>query len=163
LADAFESDLVPALHEIAKVATELSSIRVQRGPKKGDTWTLADALEKLTKILFNQDYAASVGMLDRHGKAAGAWVDGTPQEQSTRFMLFADGMHRIDTRFASACDKAGADMATCLADAAVRRGQWKRARSQLVDAFLAVDTSGATPAFKNRSATPALVTLLELV
>src|SRR5262249_26283525 len=58
LADVFESDLVPALHELAQVATELSTIRVQRGPKKGASWTLADALEKLTTILFNQDYAA---------------------------------------------------------------------------------------------------------
>ena len=163
LADAFASDLIPALNEFAVVAHDLSKITVQRGPHLGQTWTGADVLEKLTTVLFSQDYGKQVGMVDRKGNAATTWVDGTPQAQLTVFNLFADALHGIDTRFQKACQNAGANMAACLADAAVRQGQWKRARSQLVDEFLAVDGTGTSAAFHNPTVTPTLITLLTLV
>ena len=163
LADSFAGDIVPALNEFAAVATQLSKITVQRGPGKGQTWTGAQVMEKLTTILFSQDYAKQVGMVDRKGNAAATWVDGTPQAQLTVFNLFADGLHKIDTSFATACQSvAGSSMAACLADAAARQGQWKRARSQLVDEFLAVDGTGTAAAFHNPTVMPTLINVLEL-
>ncbi|MFT3768484.1 MAG: hypothetical protein QM820_23800 [Minicystis sp.] len=172
LADAFVTDLIPALHEFAKVAVQLSKITVKRGPKAGQTWTGAEVLEKLTTILFSTDYAAQVGMVDRKGSKSTTWVDGTPQPQVTVFSLFADALHKIDTRFATACDcsqKTGADKAACekdvsacLADADARKGQWKRARSQLVDEFLAVDGEGKAATFHNPTVTPTLIATLQL-
>ncbi len=161
LADSFESDIIPALNEFASVATELSKITVQRGPNAGQVWTGADVLEKLTTILFSQDYAKAAGMVDRSGNAGTTWVDGTPQAQVTVFTLFADALHKIDTRFADACQGA-ANMTTCLADAQTRQGQWKRARSQLVDEFLAVDGTGTSAAFHNPTVTPTLISVLNL-
>ncbi len=107
LVDSFASDLIPALNDFATVATELSKITVQRGPSAGQTWTGAQVLEKLTTILFSQDYAKQVGMVDRLGNAATTWVDGTPQAQLTVFNLFADALHKIDTSFATACQSVG--------------------------------------------------------
>ncbi len=162
LADSFHSDIIPALNEFAQVATEMSKITVARGPNKGQVWTGAEVMEKLTTILFSQDYAKSVGMVDRQGNAGTTWVDGTPQSQVTVFTLFADALHKIDTRFQNACAGAGSNMAACVADATTRQGQWKRARSQLVDEFLAVDGSGPTAAFHNPTVTPTLIQTLKL-
>ncbi len=165
LVDSFESDLIPALNELANVAYSLSKITVQRGPNAGQTWTGAEVLEKLTTILFSQDYAASVGMVDRQGNAATTWVDGTPQGQLTGFTLFADALHKIDTRFAGVCKNAGSDMTACLADAQTRQGMWKQARSQLVDEFLTVNPPDAGHTgywFQNPTVTPTLISVLEL-
>lgn len=172
LADAFVTDLVPALHEFAKVAVQ-TKITIQRGPNAGQVMTGAQIMEKLTKVLFSQDYAAQVGMVDRKGNAATTWVDGTPQSQLTVYTLFTDALHEIDTRFADACDcsqKTGADKAACekdvnacLADADARKGQWKRARSQLVDEFLSVDGEGTAAQFHNPTVTPTLIATLNLL
>jgi hypothetical protein len=63
--------------------------------------------------------------------------------------LFADALHAIDKRWDDACVGA-ADVAACQADVAQRKGQWKQARSQLVDQFLAVEGTGPAAHFKNR-------------
>jgi hypothetical protein len=172
LGEAFAGDIIPALHEFAKVAVQISKIPVARGPAKGQIATGAQLLEKITKILFDPAYASSVGMVDRKGKASTTWVDGTAQPQVTVFSLFADALHKIDTRFAGACDcakKTGQDQAECMksfnacrADADDRQGQWKRARSQLVDEFLAVDGTGTSAAFHNPTVAPMLIATLQL-
>lgn len=173
LSEAFLTDIIPALHEFARVAVKVSKVTVKRGPNKGDVWTGAEVLEKLTRILFNTDYAAQVGMVDRKGQSSTRWVDGTTQPQLTPYTLFADALHGIDLAFDNACDcskKTGADKAlcdkdvnACRADAEVRRGQWKRARSQLVDQFLAVDGEGTSAAFHNPATGPTLAATLRLL
>ncbi|MBI4701092.1 MAG: hypothetical protein HY744_08030 [Deltaproteobacteria bacterium] len=173
LADAFLSDLVPALHELALVATELSEITIARGPDKGTVLKGSEVLEHVAQILFSKSYAAGVGLVDRHGNKATTWVDGTPQPQATVYTLFADALHRMDQRFAQACScegLGGDELASCqsaeqacLADAAARRGKWKRARSQLVDQFLAVVGTGPQAAFANPGTPRALARVLRLV
>jgi hypothetical protein len=163
LADAFRTDLVPALHEFAKVATSVSKITIKRGPKAGQTLSGAALIEKMTRILFDPAYAKSVGMVDRQGKASAAWVDGTPQPQLTVFSLFSDALHRMDLRWAEACKGlSGQEQTACTADADFRKGQWKRARSQLVDEFLAVDGTGASARFHNRATARTLTSLLRV-
>jgi hypothetical protein len=149
LVDSFESDLIPALHEFAIAASQLSQITVARGPKAGEVWSGAKVMETMTKVLFDSQYAKSVGMVDRKGNAATAWTSGKPQAQLTVYTLFADALHAIDKRWDDACVGA-ADVAACQADVAQRKGQWKQARSQLVDQFLAVEGTGSAAHFKNR-------------
>ncbi len=152
-ADALETDLIPAIVEFSKAATALSAITVRRGPKAGQVWTGAEILEKVARILFSPSYAASVGMKDRKGNTGTTWVDGTPQPQVTVFSLFADALHGNDARFAGSADP----------DALARKGQWKRARSQLVDAFFAVEGAGPGARFKNRSTPRMLLAILDVL
>ncbi|HVY48575.1 MAG TPA: hypothetical protein VHB21_21950, partial [Minicystis sp.] len=173
LADAMETDLIPALHEFAVAATELSNIKVARGPHAGEVWTGAEVLEKLTKILFDPKYASLVGMVDRHGSASTTWTDGTFQAQLTPFTLFADALHAIDQRFDTACSCAGlsgkalsqcqSHTTQCEADAAMRKGQWRRARSQLVDEFFTVDGDGPAAKFHNPATVPALLSIVQVL
>ncbi|AKT39258.1 hypothetical protein [Chondromyces crocatus] len=153
LADVVEGDLVPAVVAFAEAVNELSAITVQRGPKAGEVWTGAEVLERVTRILFSKQYAGSVGMVDRKGSASTTWVDGTPQAQVTLFSLFADALHGFDQRFA----QSGA------ADAQARKGQWRRARSQIVDALFAVQGEGEEARFKNRATPALLVTTVDLL
>lgn len=173
LSEAFITDIVPALVEFSKVATEVSAITVARGANAGQVWTGGEVLERLARILFDPDYAAQMGMVDRKGNAGAQWVDGTPQPQLTGYTLFADALHKIDLRFDQACDcslKQGqaqidcqANAATCPADAEMRKGQWKRARSQLVDQLLAVEGEGPSAKFKDPGMPVLLTTMLQLL
>lgn len=165
LADSFESDLIPALVEFSKIATDVSKVTVKRGPKAGQVWTGADVLAKTARILFSQDYAKQIGLTDRKGNAGTKWTDGTPQAQVTVFSLFADALHAIDVRFDTACDGAqGVDPAACQADAQDRKAKWKSARSRLVDEFLTIDGEGAGNAkFRNKGTPKVLATTLRLL
>jgi hypothetical protein len=162
LADAFESDLVPALVEFSKVATQLSKVTIQRGPKAGTQWTGADVLAKTAKILFSQDYAKSIGLTDRKGNAGTTWTNGKPQAQVTAYSLFAEALHAMDVRFDAACDGVAGDEA-CKADAAQRKAQWKAARSRLVDEFLTIDGAGPTAKFRNQATPKILANTLRLL
>lgn len=163
LAEAFRTDIIPALHEFSKVASEISKLTIKRGPKAGQTLTGAQLLEKMTRILFDPAYAKGVGMVDRKGNAGATWVDGTPQAQLTVFTLFSDALHRMDLRWAEACKGlSGQEQTACAADADLRKGQWKRARSQLVDEFLAVDGTGDSAKFRNRTTARVLSSLLRV-
>ena len=164
LADALRTDLVLALHELAKDAMQLQ-VTVQRGPLAGQTLTGPEVLEKVTRILVDPQYAKSVGMVDRSGGASATWVDGTPQAQLTPFTLFADALHEIDLRFDDACSCAGESgdaLDGCRAECAVR-GQWRRARSQLIDELFAIDGEGPTARFRNRSTPAVLLTSLSVL
>jgi len=173
LAEAFVSDIVPALVEFSKVASEVSAVTVRRGANAGQVWTGAEVLEKMARILFDPGYAASVNMVDRKGNKSTKWVDGTPQEQLTGFSLFADTLHGMDERFDKACSCSGKEgqelldcetgYDACRADAERRKGQWKRARSQLVDNFLAVEGEGPGAQFKNRAGPKILLATVELL
>jgi hypothetical protein len=159
IADAFKTDVVPALHELAKATRDISKVTITRGPKAGQVLTGVDVLEMAARILFDPAYAASAGLKDRRGNKSTTWVDGTPQAQATGFTLFADAFHGMDLRFDNACGcdgKAGQELAecqaayeTCRVDAERRKGQWKRARSQIVDQFLGIEGTGTSARFAN--------------
>jgi hypothetical protein len=164
MAEAFRSDIIPALHEFAKIARDVSKVTVKRGPKAGDVWTGAEVLEKMTRILFDQKYAADVKMVDRKGNKGASWVDGTAQPQLTTFTLFADALHKIDQRWEKACDGLGGqELSDCQQSTPTRKGQWKRARSQLVDEFLAVDGEGPAAKFHNPAMPKTLATTLHVI
>jgi hypothetical protein len=150
-AEAFRGDIVPALHAFAVDALKITTT-ISRGPNAGKVLTAAEVLEKLTRILFSVDYATQKHLVDRSGSPLTKWVDGTAQPQVTIFNLLADGLHKMDLRFEEACKgKAGADLDACKEDTDLRRGQWRRARSQLVDEFLGVEGTAENTRFKDRA------------
>lgn len=152
LADAFVSDLVPALHAFAKVAASVD-VTVERGPNAGKKVNGAAVVELLVKILFSETRADELGIVKRDGESKTTWVDGTPQPQVTVFSLFADALHGMDRRFET----------SPLPDAMERRAKWRRARSEFVDRFLAVEGSGANARFANRAVPPLLGGLLSIL
>jgi hypothetical protein len=170
LADAFAADLIPTLHEFGKVAQALQ-VTVQRGPHRGQVVSGNQILELVTKVMFDQQYAAEVGVTDRKGNVGTTWVDGTPQAQITPYAILAEALHRMDQRFVDACSCNGLDgdalaacqqnLPTCEAEAAIRKSKWKRARSNLVDEFLAVEGEGSNARFKNRALPRLLVGVLQ--
>ncbi|WP_437874767.1 hypothetical protein [Sorangium sp. So ce513] len=143
LADALRADdALASAVAFAKAAIDPAApVTVQRGPRAGQAWTKAQAIEKLARILFSARHAAGVGMVDRWGKKTATWADGRTQEQLTAFTLLADALNRIDARF----EKSSAP------DAAQRKAQWARATDELVGALLAVEGSGPEARFKNRA------------
>ena len=143
LVEALQGDLIPALHEFAIVAQTVS-ITYQRGPKAGQTIRGSEIIELITRLLFDQTYAANAGIVDLTGNAATTWVDGTPQAQVTPFAMFANALRAMDLTFDNSDEP----------DAAERKSKWKRARSNLTDVFLQVEGEQNASRFAN-PATPA--------
>lgn len=158
MADVFRTDLMPAMHAFADLAVNEAKVRVARGERAGEEIPLSEVLERATRVMFDPVYAQERGIQTRSGDTSAKWVDGTPQAQLTVFNLLADALHAMDVRFDSAC---GGD-ADCEADVARRKGQWKRARSQLVDALVAVDGEGESASFKNPQVVPLLRAVLQI-
>ncbi len=147
---ALRTDIVPALHAFAK-ASNNQAITVARGPDKGDVLKGPQVMEKLVRAFISQPYAASVGMTDWNGNKKAVWTDGTEQAQTTPFNMFADALHEMDVAFDNH------------PEGEFRKGQWRRARSQLVDVLMATEGTGANTRFKVRGMAPLLATTLRLV
>jgi hypothetical protein len=138
---ALRSDLIPALHEFAKAVHDVQKITVRRGSRAGEVMNGAQIMEHVTEILFSQDYASRHQFVNRRGSPATTWADGTPQAQATGYTLVADALAGFDDAFEAP-------------DNQERKAPWKRARSQLVDTFLAVDGEGTSARFRNPSFAP---------
>ncbi len=148
---ALRSDLLPALHEFARAAHDVQRITIKRGPRAGEVVTGSALLEHVTEILFSREYATRLQLADRFGNRTTTWADGTPQAQLTVFTLIADALNRFDDAFQSTDENFA------------RKGPWKRSRSQLVDAFLAVDGEGTSARFRNPSFAPMTLSVLKVV
>lgn len=152
IAEIMEGDMIHAMHEFAKTASNVS-ITYQRGPKRGQTINGTEIVELLVKIMFDQQYAASVGIVDREGNSTATWVDGTPQAQVTPYNIFADALHAMDMAFDASSDPTAAE----------RKSRWRRARSQLVDQFVATEGDGPTTRFANPATGQTLLNVLRVV
>ena len=144
LAQAFKTDLIPALGELVKT---IDGMTIQ-DPRNGTSHAGLDLLRYTTQVLFDPAYAAKVHMVDRGGKAATTWADGkTPKPQLTLFDLFAQAMREVDQKLAG--------------DPRLQR--WHHGRSQLVDQFLSVDGTGANAAFHNKAVPKAIPILIDVL
>ncbi len=148
LDQALRSDLIPALHEFAKAVHEVQKITVRRGQKAGEVMTGARIMEHVTEILFSTDYASRHQLVNRQGSPATTWADGTPQPQATGYTLVADALAGFDAAFEQP-------------DNQERKAPWKRARSQLVDTFIAVDGEGTSARFRNPSFAPMSLAIMK--
>ncbi|MBI5537194.1 MAG: hypothetical protein HY898_31020 [Deltaproteobacteria bacterium] len=162
LAEQFASaaDLFPTIQRVARALAnqkiKSSRYRQQNGwPTIERRGTEIAAI--MTRALFSSDYAASRKLTDRNGKASTVWSDNvTVKPQVTPYDLFANSLKRIDDRFVSA-------QGFTAEDREERRKQWRKARSQLVDQFLAVDGSAANAKFRNPATPKALVRVMKVL
>ncbi len=136
LVEALATDLFPALAELVQ-ALERTTV-TDRRQATPVTKSGLDVAYELAVALFDPQYAAAVGMRDRAGNAGTTLADEvTPKPQLTPFDLYANALRAIDRRL----------------EGDPRRDRWRRARSRLVDTFLAVDGEGTGARFRN-PATP---------
>ncbi|MBI2390824.1 MAG: hypothetical protein HYV09_14635, partial [Deltaproteobacteria bacterium] len=144
LAEAFATDIVPALHELTKVVRGLSV-----NGKSGN-----EVMAALMRDLTDPKVAAAMKLTDREGSASTTQNDGKAVPQLTYFHLFANAVNAFDTRWAG--EKGPAD-----------HELWRAARGKLVDQFLAVeapDGDKTKSRFKNpgvRTAGPILMDLID--
>lgn len=144
LAEAFASDILPALHEATRV---LKGMTVNGQPGTA-------VLAAMVRDMMDPGVAKALKLTDRKGSVSTTFNDGkTKVEQVTPYHLFADAINRFDVKWKG---EGKADHAA-----------WKKARSSLVDQFLAVEAPGGDVSksrFKNpaaRAAAPILIELLE--
>ena len=78
----------------------------------------------------------SIGLVDRHGNVTGLRNDGSTNPQVTPIYLLTEALNEMDAAFQTAPNPNPNED---------RFAQWRLARSQLVDQFLAVD-QGTSPA-----------------
>jgi len=154
LAQQFATDAIPALQRIAKVLVN-QNIKSTRY-RKGNGWQVterrgSEVAASMVKVLFNTDYASKRQFADRKGNKSTVWSDGvTTKKQTTPYDLFANALKAIDKRFESAAGFTADDRKE-------RHAQWRKARSQLVDQFLAVDGFGTSAKFRNPAIAKALL------
>lgn len=141
LAEAFGSDLLPALNAVSKTAKTMTV----------NGKNAQDVLASLVGDLL--DPAKNAGLVDRKGSASTTFNDGRKVDQVTLFYLFANGINGLDARWTyTGGDK---DHAT-----------WRAARSKIVDVFLTIDAPGGDftkSAMRNKgvqTVTPILVDLI---
>lgn len=146
LARQLVTDLIPAAHRISKV---LLDQRVESHRyRKGNHWPVterrgSEIAASMVRALFSTDYASKRQLTDRSGNKSTYWSDGvTVKAQTTPFDLAANALDGMDARFESAKGFTPEERAD-------RRARWLKARSQLVDQFLAVEGMGTSAKFRN--------------
>jgi hypothetical protein len=141
IAKALAGDLLPALHDLTLATAGVTVDSHVDGAPVDGIRVLAEAL----RGAIDPDLAKARGVTDLAGNATAKRNDGTVEAQVTPLRLLIDAIKSIDTRFD--------DYQKAHPGEPDRHALWKRARSALVDRFLAVDASGASSSFKN-PATP---------
>ena len=157
MAEQLQTDLIPALHDLLKIVAEqrIQSTRYRAAKGQPIERRGTEVMAAMTRLLFDPDIAAQQGIAYRDGTSATKWSDGvTIKNQTTPFDMMAEAIKKIDTRFESANDFTPEDRAD-------RQAEWRKARSQLVDQFLAVDGQGATAHFRNPAIPKAIVMTLK--
>jgi hypothetical protein len=162
LVDLLASDLVPALHQLAKT---VSGITVPQCTATDPTTHACTAVQNVdgvtvlaesTRALMDPTRAAAQGLTDRAGNVTSMRNDGTTNPQVTPLYLVLQALRGIDARFAAYAAANPSDTQ--------RQAHWLAARSQLVDQFLDVagqNTANAT--FKNGAVPAILPVVIDLL
>jgi hypothetical protein len=143
LAEAFATDIIPALNKLTKVVKGMTV-----NGKNG-----TEVMAAMVRDLLDPKVAQAMKLTDRNGSANAKWNNGkdTP---ITYFHLFADAINKFDTMWTGSSGDAD-------------HQKWKAARSKVVDQFLAIDAPGGDVTkskFKNagiKASGPILMDVLE--
>jgi hypothetical protein len=150
-------DLLPTVHTLLETvaAQKIDSKRYRKALGRGGIQRRGtEVMAAMTRLLFDPDLAAKRKITYRSGTRSTVWNDGqTKMSQTTPFAMLAEAFNRIDDRFALAKDYEPTDREN-------RQAQWKKARSQLVDRFLAVEGKGSQARFVNPAIPKAIVMVL---
>ncbi len=146
---------------VADLVIELDEIRVQHCDQRDARGAcLAASLRDGVSVLADAvraviDPERNAGLRDRHGHQHTTKNDGSVVPQVTPAYLVIDALGGMDAAF----DR----YAQTHTDAQARRTGWKQARSQLVDALLAIDHSGAAPRLSNPGTAAILPELVDVL
>jgi len=162
IAEALAGDVLPALNELTK-ALELLPIKrcdavdpTTKACTKTTQVTGIDVAAAATRSMLDPDYAKTTLQLkDRKGATTAKRNDGTTVPQVTPAYLLTNALGGIDIAFDTYEQQHPEDKD--------RRGNWRRARSQLVDQFMGVSGAKATSTFANPTMprmTPVLIDLI---
>jgi len=143
LAEAFATDIIPALHEVTKIVRTMNV-----NGKNG-----AEVLTAMVRDLMDPKVAATMKLVDRNGSASTVYNDGkTTVPQLTYYHLFANAINKFDTMWGPEGEK--------------DHELWRAARSKLVDQFLGVEAVGGDVTkskFKNPAVTAAGPVLMDVL
>ena len=163
MAQIFSSDMLTALHDLVKTvqgitvptcasASATTGVCTKAGTPLDGIGVLANA----TRALVDPVQAKAAALVDRKGNATSLRNDGTTNAQVTPLYLVLESLDAIDQAFAAYAQ--GNPMDTG------RQIQWRRARSQLVDQFLAVSGQNTpTQSFTDPSLPKILPVVLDAV
>jgi hypothetical protein len=160
LAEQFLTDIIPAVARVVNILKDQRIKSVRYRAAKGEPNLERRGSEiaaQLTRALFDSNRASKLNLADRNGQRSTLWCDGTTvKKQLTPYDLFANAIKKIDERFDTAKDFAAEDRNA-------RRARWRKARSQLVDQFLAVDGAGEQATMRNPATHKTLITVLKVL
>ena len=162
IAEALAGDVLPALNELTK-ALELLPIQrcdavdpTTKACTKMVQVTGIDVAVAATRSMLDPDYSKTTLQLkDRKGSTTAKRNDGTTVPQVTPAYLLTNALGGIDIAFDTYEQQHPEDKD--------RRGNWRRARSQLVDQFMGVSGAKATSTFANPTMpkmTPVIIDML---
>lgn len=151
LADAFASNLLPALQSTVRTLAAQGAVFHVACPKlgaacAGEPVDGVRALAVAIRAAVDPNVAAARGLIDRAGRVTATRSDGSVKPQVTPIDLLTAALASIDRAFA--------DYAAAHPHDTGRLAQWRSARSQLVDQFLTVDApqaTGGTYRFRDRA------------
>jgi hypothetical protein len=160
--EAFATDVLPALTELAKTLENLPITRCDtvdpatKACTKTTTVTGIDVAAAAARAMLDPDYAKTTLQLkDRKGATTAKRNDGTTVAQVTPAYLLTNALGAIDIAFDTYEQQHPEDTD--------RRANWRRARSQLVDQFMGVTGSKSTATFANPTMpkmTPVIIDML---
>lgn len=140
-------DTIPVLEDLKIPRCELTDAKTGRCLKLGATRSGLDVLVDMVRVLV--DPARSKGLADARGNTFSVRNDGTKNPQTTPLILLIDALKGVDAAFAAA------------PDGPARQTEWRKARSQLVDALFSVKGAGKATTWANPATAAILPTLLE--
>ncbi|MCL2823446.1 MAG: hypothetical protein FWD57_05585 [Polyangiaceae bacterium] len=158
MAEQLQTDLLPAVQAMLKVVAgqQVDSNRYRGGATgRGSVQRRGtEVMATMTRVLFDPVVSSQNKVAYRDGRKTTVWNDGvTKVNQTTPFYMLAEALNGFDARFATAKDFTAEDRAD-------RQAQWKKARSQLVDQFMAVEGKGTAAHFRNPAIPKAIAVVL---
>ncbi|MBS2020337.1 MAG: hypothetical protein JST00_46195 [Deltaproteobacteria bacterium] len=154
--EALETDLFPAMHDGVR---ELAAIKIPHCDTRDAKGTCTKVTEydgvkvlaEALKAMVDPAKSRANGVKQRSGDAGVTRNDGSRNTQVTPIYLLIDALKGFDRRL---------DEHKAANPGDDRLPQWRRARSQLVDQLFAVEGSGASTRFANKSVEKILPTLV---
>ncbi|MGO9707858.1 MAG: hypothetical protein ACLQBL_03275 [Polyangiaceae bacterium] len=141
IAQDFQGDILPALNALepqlqATTIPHCTATNASGACTAEQSIDGISVLANATRALVDPNQALSIGLVDRHGNVTGLRNDGSTNPQVTPIYLLTEALNEMDAAFQTAPNPNPNED---------RFAQWRLARSQLVDQFLAVD-QGTSPA-----------------
>ncbi len=160
LVNAFQGDILPALHDLEASLTKQTILHCTAADPTTNvcsaqqTYDGVTVLANATRALVDPLQAKAAALTDRQGGTTGLRNDGTTNPQVTPIYLLTKALNDMDGAFATQASPDPNDD---------RFAQWRLARSQLVDQFLTIDGTGASATFDNVGTPKFVPTLLDVM